>query len=203
MKLDEFERRFDTLWTEKYALYDPATDHWTGERVDARARQECRNSLLEYASEVQRVGIARKVKNKPQRLFDELGIDPATLELIATNAEPPARAHPATQKSRVMYIERKAGHLAGEARIGRVTFSRSGRTLCYGGRSFRSLNGAGFKSNYYCVETGEEYWISGCKSDGSDRLYGERVPVWIDDDVRDEYWIRIRNDERRKGSNVA
>jgi hypothetical protein len=95
-------------------------------------------------------------------------------------------------KSRIMYIERKAGSLTGEARIGRITFSKTGRTLYYGGNSFRSLRGAGFKSNYYEVQCGEEYWISGCHKDGLDRLYGERVPIEIDEDVRDEYWSDIR-----------
>jgi hypothetical protein len=91
-------------------------------------------------------------------------------------------------KSRIMYIERKGDGLTGEARIGRVTFTRTGATLRCGGREFQSLKGSGFKANYFDVETGEHYWISGCKKDGSDRLYGERVPVAIDDDVREEYW---------------
>ena len=51
----------------------------------------------------------------------------------------------------------------------------------------------GFKTNYYEVESGEEYWISGCKKDGCDRLYGERLPIYIDEDVRVEYWTEIRN----------
>ena len=91
-----------------------------------------------------------------------------------------------------MYIEDKSGGLSGPARIGRVSFSKTGRTLYYRGRSFRSLKGAGFKANYYDVETGEEFWISGPRKDGGDRLYGEPVPVEIDDDVRDEYWTQIR-----------
>jgi hypothetical protein len=55
------------------------------------------------------------------------------------------------------------------------------------------LNGAGFKANYFDVDTGEHYWISGCKKDGGDRLYGERTPIHIDEDVRVEYWTEIRN----------
>jgi hypothetical protein len=38
-------------------------------------------------------------------------------------------------KPRIMYIERKAGQLIGEARMGRVTFSRSGKTICYRGKA--------------------------------------------------------------------
>lgn len=90
-------------------------------------------------------------------------------------------------RSRIMYIEYKGEGLTGPARIGRVAFSKTGRTLYYGGRSFRSLKGSGFKSNYYDVETGEEYWISGPRRDGADRLYGEPIPVEIDEDVREEY----------------
>ena len=102
-----------------------------------------------------------------------------------------------------MYIESKAEGLTGSARIGRVTFSKSGRTLRYQGRTFQSLKGRGFKSNYYDVETGEEFWISGPKRDGSDRLYGERVPVEIDEDVRHEYWSEIRGQSDRAGEHVA
>jgi hypothetical protein len=92
-----------------------------------------------------------------------------------------------------MYIEYKGDGLSGgDARIGRVHFSKTGRTLYYGGKSFQSLKGSGFKSNYVEVETGDEYWISGCKRDGSDRLYGERIPIEIDDDARVEYWTEIR-----------
>jgi hypothetical protein len=95
-------------------------------------------------------------------------------------------------KSRIMYIERKAGNLTGPARIGRVTFSKTGATIYYGGRSFRSLKGAGFKANYYETETGDEYWISGPRKDGNDALYTTNVATEIDEGVRQEYWIQIR-----------
>ncbi len=118
----------------------------------------------------------------------------------AAAASPPARSKrrapvagkPPASKSRIMYIENKSGGLTGPARIGRVTFSKTGSTLYYAGKSFRSLKGAGFKSNYYEIESGDEYWISGCKKDGGDRLYGERVPIEIDEDTREEYWTTIR-----------
>lgn len=54
------------------------------------------------------------------------------------------------------------------------------------------LKGNGFKGNYFEIESGESYWISGPKRDGSDRLYGERLPIEIDDDVRVEYWTTLR-----------
>ena len=96
------------------------------------------------------------------------------------------------KRTRIMYIEQKAGSLTGPARIGRVEFSKTGKMLYYRGQKFQSLKGAGFKSNYYDVENGDDYWISGPKKDGADRLYGERLPIEIDDDVRVEYWGDIR-----------
>jgi hypothetical protein len=89
-----------------------------------------------------------------------------------------------------MYVERKTDGITGEARIGRVTFSKSGQSIYYRGKRFEKLNPRGFKANYFDVETGERYWISGCKRDGGDRLYPGTIE--IDDDVREEYWTLIR-----------
>ena len=101
-------------------------------------------------------------------------------------------------QSRIMYIERKDDGLSGPARIGRVTFSRSGRSVYYQDRRFEK--GEGFKSNYFDVVTGDQYWISGCKKRGGDRLYPGLVE--IDADVLEEYWVQIRNLPDRKDQNV-
>lgn len=102
-----------------------------------------------------------------------------------------------------MYIEQKAGDLTGPARIGRVRFSKTGKMLYYGQQKFQSLKGTGFKSNYYDVDSGEDYWISGPKKDGSDRLYGGRSPIKIDEDVRIEYWRDIRGLPERVNEKIA
>jgi hypothetical protein len=95
-------------------------------------------------------------------------------------------------RTRIMYIECKAGGLNGPARIGRVTFSKSGRSVEYRGRHFLKI-GSGYKWNHIDQDTGEEYWISGPRRDGKDRLYGQSTrPVEIDEDVRREYWTVIR-----------
>lgn len=91
-------------------------------------------------------------------------------------------------RSRVMYIENKSLGLEGPARIGRVYFSKTGKTLYYGAARFRSLKGSGFKANYYEVGTGDEYWISGPRKDRHDRLYGGSRGVEVDEDVKEEYW---------------
>jgi hypothetical protein len=113
-------------------------------------------------------------------------------------------------KPRIMYIECKGGgfvemygrttiregDLTGPARIGRVTFNRTGKTLFYDGKSFHRCEG--FKSNYFCEETGESYWISGPKRRGGDSLYSTNIATEIDEDVREEYWTEIRNRPERK-----
>ena len=94
-----------------------------------------------------------------------------------------------------MYIERKGDGISGPARIGRVTFSKSGQSVYYQGRRFQTLSGNGFKANYFDCETGEHYWISGCKKRGGDRLYSGTVE--IDEDAREEYWRDIRKLPKR------
>ncbi len=94
-------------------------------------------------------------------------------------------------KTRILYIERKAGELVGEARIGRVTYSKTGRSMFYRGKKFLKVK-SGFKHNCIEVTTGEEYWISGPKKRGGDGLYASNIGADIDDDVREEYWTQIR-----------
>ena len=94
-------------------------------------------------------------------------------------------------KTRIMYIERKEETLNGPARIGRVVFSKSGRSLTYRGQTFRRV-GNGYKYNHIDEANGDHYWISGPRHDGQDRLYVSSFPVEIDPDVAEEYWRDIR-----------
>jgi hypothetical protein len=108
-----------------------------------------------------------------------------------------------------MYIENKGGgfieqwglqvpsggELTGLGRMGRVTFSKTRRSLYYGGKTFHRAEG--FKSNYVCAETGESYWISGPKRRGGDALYATNIGTEIDEDVRQEYWMEIREQPER------
>ena len=57
-------------------------------------------------------------------------------------------------RSRIMYVENKADGLNGRGTIGRVSFSKTGATIYYQGKTFRSLKG-GYKANYFDIETGE------------------------------------------------
>lgn len=92
-----------------------------------------------------------------------------------------------------MYVEDKSSGLVGQAWIGRVQLSKTGRSLTYRGRTFQSLKGQGFKANYFDVATGERFWISGPRRDGEDRLYpSSGGKVEIDADIAEEYWRDIR-----------
>src|SRR5919107_5311474 len=101
------------------------------------------------------------------------------------------------QRTRIMYVEYKGEGIVGPARIGRVTFNKTGKSVYYKGRRFTTLTGRGFKANYYDAETREHYWISGCKKDGTDALYSTTVE--IDEDVREEYWSEIRGKPELSG----
>ena len=90
--------------------------------------------------------------------------------------------------TQIMYIEAKDG-ITGPGRVGRVGFSKTGKTLTYKDKQFQSLKG-GYKANYFDLESGDHYWISGCRKDGNDSLYPDTID--IDEDVREEYWREIR-----------
>ena len=96
---------------------------------------------------------------------------------------------------RIMYVEYKGGGLEGPGRIGWVEFSKTGKMFYYQGKRLLKTK-SGFKHNCYDRETHEEYWVSGPKKDGSDRLYGGTVE--IDEDAREEYWTKIRKTPQNK-----
>ncbi len=94
----------------------------------------------------------------------------------------------------IMYMECKdTSGITGPGRIGRVTFSKTGKTIYYQGRTLQPVQG--YKVNYVDADTGEQFWVSGCKKAGNDTLYPGVIE--IDEDVREEYWLNIRNQPDR------
>jgi len=66
------------------------------------------------------------------------------------------------QNQRLMYVENKEGDIDGHpARIGWVRFSKSGRSIYYRDKVLKRMKGGGVSGNYYCEDTGEEYWKKG------------------------------------------
>jgi hypothetical protein len=129
------------------------------------------------------------------RGVDVSGLSPAVRR--KPRSRPTIRARPPTNaKQRIMYIECKTQRNdRGGARIGRVAFSKSGRTIYYRGLVLRSLRGSGVSGNYEDANSHLEYWVSGPKKNGKDRHWAGGGAVAIDADVVDEYWREIRKCE--------
>jgi hypothetical protein len=91
-------------------------------------------------------------------------------------------------KKRLMYIENKDGQIDGaDARIGWVTFSKSGQTVFYRGRELAKSGGQGIRGNFHDVATREEFWVSGVKKRGSNVHPAERARVEVDPDAMEAY----------------
>ena len=65
---------------------------------------------------------------------------------------------------RVMYVENKEGEIDGvRARIGWVTFSKTGQSIYYRNLVLKRIKGGGVSGNFYEEQTGQEFWVSGIK----------------------------------------
>ena len=84
-------------------------------------------------------------------------------------------------KLQLKYIELKTGYSDnGPAWIGYIQSSKSGKTIYFNGKGFQSSKGTGVNGNYYDIETGDEYWISGVKKDMTDRHWAGGGKVFIE-----------------------
>ncbi len=99
-----------------------------------------------------------------------------------------------TVKSLLMrYIELKTGYNDdGPAWIGYVMPSKSGRTLYFNDRALQSTAEYAGKdgcSNYFDIETGERFWVSGVKKNTTNRHRAARAktPIQIDRRAVEEY----------------
>ena len=101
------------------------------------------------------------------------------------------------QPTRLMYVESKGGLIDGAtARIGWVTFSRSGRSIRYRDLELSRIKGGGVAGNYLDSETGVEYWVSGVKASGSNSHPAEGgVSVSVDADAMEAYDLLRRRDQ--------
>ncbi|WP_192816516.1 hypothetical protein [Dokdonia sp. PRO95] len=96
-------------------------------------------------------------------------------------------------KAEIKYIELKSRLSNNEnAWIGLVSFSKSGKTIYFNGKAFQSLNGLGINGNYYDLENGDEYWISGVKKDMTDRHKFDGGKIYVEKRILSEYLQIIR-----------
>ncbi|MHC4117732.1 MAG: hypothetical protein ACYSWO_09525 [Planctomycetota bacterium] len=90
------------------------------------------------------------------------------------------------KNDKLYYIELKSDHGdSGPAWISRVKWSKSGRTLYFNGRALKRGNGV--SGNFFCLETGAEFWVSGVRKNGQDRHWAGGGPVMVDSRVVEEY----------------
>jgi len=77
------------------------------------------------------------------------------------------------------YIELKTGYNDnGPAWIARVKVSKSGQTVYFNGRALKKgSNGPG---NFHDLQTGESFWESGVKRDGTDRHWAGSGKVLVE-----------------------
>ncbi len=95
--------------------------------------------------------------------------------------------------SMLRYIELKSGYGdCGPAWIARVRLSRSKTTVYFNGRALKKAKGGGVSGNYFDVESGEEFWISGIKKNGEDRHWAGSGLILVEARVVEEY-LAARN----------
>ena len=91
-------------------------------------------------------------------------------------------------RNRIIYVELKSGYADdGPAWIGYAGYSKTGATIYFDGKAFKSLKGSGIGANYYEVESGDQYWISGVKKNGQDRHWAGGGNVEIEESCVSEY----------------
>jgi len=95
-------------------------------------------------------------------------------------------------KNRIMYIEHKTDqNHRGQAWIGEVEFSKSGKTIYFNGLALKKETGTAYAyaefSNYYDLEHKESYWVSGIKKNGQDRYRNSSGKIMIDRRIANEY----------------
>ncbi len=84
-------------------------------------------------------------------------------------------------KNRLVYVECKSGgDDYGLAWIGIAGASKTGSTVYSNGKAFKSLKGTGIGANYFDIESGSEYWISGIKKNNQDRHWAGGGDILID-----------------------
>ena len=82
------------------------------------------------------------------------------------------------------YIEKMNGtNHDGPAWIGFIKKSKTGKTIYFNNKAFKKTG----RGEYYDIETGDCYWISRIKKDGSDRHWAGHGIIMIDSKAVDIY----------------
>ncbi len=86
------------------------------------------------------------------------------------------------------YIEVKSGYSnCGPAWIARVRNSKSGNTVYFNRMALKKMNGGGISGNHYDLESGDEYWVSGIKKQGTNRHWAGSGKIDVEASVVREF----------------
>ena len=107
------------------------------------------------------------------------------------------------KKEKIMYMELKQEGAtqkdSGPARICRMEVGKGAINLHYDGKIFHQVNRPAGCGNYEDQENGEMYWICAPSKKGADRCpWANKQPVFIDEDVREDYWSKVRKQPKKK-----
>ena len=100
----------------------------------------------------------------------------------------------------ILYIELKTGFSHnGPAWIGAVEFSKSKQTIYFDGKALKKFKTPAINANYYDIENGNEYWISGVKKDGLDRHKFGGGKIMLDKNAVEKYngTLKCINEEKQ------
>lgn len=96
-------------------------------------------------------------------------------------------------RNQILYIELKSGFSHnGPAWIGFVKLSKTGQTIYFNNKALKKFKNPGINANYYDIENGDEYWISGVKKNGLDRYKYGNGEIMLDKNCINEY-LRMIN----------
>ncbi|REG84087.1 hypothetical protein [Winogradskyella sediminis] len=91
-------------------------------------------------------------------------------------------------RTEIKYLELKSGFSGnGPAWIGLVSYSKSGKTVYFNGIAFQRIGSDRIQGNFYDIESGDEYWISGVKKDMTDRHKFGGGKIFVEKRILNEY----------------
>ena len=99
-------------------------------------------------------------------------------------------------KTDILYIEHKSNQdNKGLAWIARIEYSKSGQTIYFNGQALKKLKSPQGEGNYYDLISNDISWVSGVKTDGSDRHWLGSGKIGIDKTVVNEYLSLVKRDK--------
>jgi hypothetical protein len=76
-----------------------------------------------------------------------------------------------------------------------VSFSKSGETIYFNGRALKRMHRGGIAGNFFDLESGDEYWVSGVKKSGTNRHWAGSGKIQIDVHTLNEFLQHIAQGE--------